>query len=88
MPKKSLGLLFLLLLTTVFVKAQCDDIDVPNAIVFDAEFCHGMEIPVLEAVVANSNFQVYWYDEAQDGNLLFEGLGFLPMNLVPFMQKW
>lgn len=78
MPKKSLGLLFIMLFTVVFAKAQCDDIEVPNAVVFDAEFCHGMEIPVLEAVVPNSNFQVYWYDAAQDGNLLFEGLGFTP----------
>lgn len=79
MPLKILGFLFILLFfANKKVEAQCDTITVPNALVSDVEYCFGMEIPLLEAVLPSGGYQVYWYDAAEEGNLIFEGWGFTP----------
>lgn len=80
MPPKILGLLFLSLFAATLTKAQCDSINVPNAVVTDLEYCHGMSVPVIEASIPNNDYQVFWYDSDQNGNLIFEGIGFTPNN--------
>jgi len=58
--------------------AQCEEINVPDAIVFSVDYCFGEEIPPLEAIVPNGNYAVYWYDAPVEGNMVFIGQGFTP----------
>lgn len=58
--------------------AQCEDVNVPDAIVFDQEYCFGEEIPFLEAVTPNGDYLVRWYDAPEGGTMVFIGEGFTP----------